>query len=174
MDESKCFTSGTLLDALTVRAVAVALRVEYTDEYPDAVPHFSIEVERGEMDETEIKQLLGELEKVVCPFLSNAMESSHFDNLQGEENLGMAMTFTIVTHLRERLSSLVREREERIRKEDTERERRALEVCSATRRPREHIPIVHPCRQKKQGLEAPPLQSSHLESGRRSLTRKWQ
>ncbi|KAI0807121.1 RWD-domain-containing protein [Fomes fomentarius] len=99
-----------------VDEIAVALSVEYTDEYPDAVPQFSIEVERGEMDESEIKQLLGELEKV------------------GEENLGMAMTFTIVTHLRERLSSLVREREERIRKEDTERERRALEAEEARTR----------------------------------------
>ena len=40
----------------------------------------------------------------------------------------MAMTFTIVTHLRERLSSLIREREERIEKEEAEKERRALEV----------------------------------------------
>lgn len=42
----------------------------------------------------------------------------------------MAMTFTIVTHLRERLSVLMREREERIQKEATEKERRALEVCT--------------------------------------------
>lgn len=40
----------------------------------------------------------------------------------------MAMTFTLVTHLRERLSVLMREREERIRREEMEKERRALEV----------------------------------------------
>lgn len=41
----------------------------------------------------------------------------------------MAMTFTLVTHLRERLSALQREREERIRKDEMEKERRAIEVC---------------------------------------------
>ena len=40
----------------------------------------------------------------------------------------MAMTFTLVTHLRERLSTLMREKEERIRQEEAEKERRALEV----------------------------------------------
>ena len=40
----------------------------------------------------------------------------------------MAMIFTLVTHLRERLSALQRERQERIRKEEMEKERRALEV----------------------------------------------
>lgn len=45
------------------------------------------------------------------------------------------MTFTLVTHLRERLSTLQREREERIRKVEMEKERRAIEVCDP-RRPR--------------------------------------
>ena len=47
----------------------------------------------------------------------------------------MAMTFTLVTHLRERLSVLMREKEERIRKEEAEKERRALEVTLAVLRP---------------------------------------
>ncbi|KAI0709092.1 RWD-domain-containing protein [Earliella scabrosa] len=96
--------------------LALGLSVQYPDEYPDAVPKFSIEVERGELEENEIAQLLAELEKV------------------GEENLGMAMTFTIVSHLRERLSSLTREKEERIRKEEAEKERRALEAEAARTR----------------------------------------
>ncbi|KAI0721672.1 RWD-domain-containing protein [Cerioporus squamosus] len=99
-----------------VEELAVALTVEYTDDYPDALPNFSIEVQRGDLDEDEIKQLLGELEKM------------------GEENLGMAMTFTLVTHLRERLSVLMREREERIQKEEMEKERRALEAEEARTR----------------------------------------
>ncbi|RDX56883.1 RWD-domain-containing protein [Lentinus brumalis] len=99
-----------------VDELAVALTVEYTDDYPDALPRFSIEVQQGDLDEDEIKQLLGELEKV------------------GEENLGMAMTFTLVTHLRERLSVFMREREERIRKEEMEKERRALEAEEARTR----------------------------------------
>jgi hypothetical protein len=40
----------------------------------------------------------------------------------------MAMTFTLVSHLRERLSALVRTREENLRKEEMEKERIALEV----------------------------------------------
>lgn len=47
----------------------------------------------------------------------------------------MAMTFTLVTYLRERLSALQREREERIRKDEMEKERQAIEVCDP-RRPR--------------------------------------
>jgi hypothetical protein len=40
----------------------------------------------------------------------------------------MAMTFTLVSHLREQLSHLVRARAEKRRQEDTEKERLALEV----------------------------------------------
>ena len=40
----------------------------------------------------------------------------------------MAMTFTLVSHLREQLSSLVREREVQRQKEEDEKERLALEV----------------------------------------------
>lgn len=78
----------------------------------------------------------------------------------------MAMTFTIVTHLRERLSSLTREKEERIRKEEAEKERRALEVRSASPRPRAGIPVDDLCRRKQQGLEALPSPSSHSKLGR--------
>ena len=48
--------------------------------------------------------------------------------LQGEENLGLAMVFTLVTTLRERLSELVRERAERHKAEEHEKERLAIEV----------------------------------------------
>jgi hypothetical protein len=51
---------------------------------------------------------------------------------KGEENIGMAMTFTLVSHLRERLSSLVRSRAEKIRKQEAEKERLALEVFIGT------------------------------------------
>ena len=40
----------------------------------------------------------------------------------------MAMTFTIVSHLREQLSTLIRTRLERRRKEERELERKALEA----------------------------------------------
>lgn len=47
---------------------------------------------------------------------------------QGEENIGMAMTFTLVSHLREQLFELVKSRLERQQKEESEKERLALEV----------------------------------------------
>ena len=47
---------------------------------------------------------------------------------KGEENLGMAMTFTLVSHLREQLGLLVRTRAEAREKEEAEKERLALEV----------------------------------------------
>lgn len=40
----------------------------------------------------------------------------------------MAMTFTIISHLREQLSSFIRTRSERKKKEALEVERKALEV----------------------------------------------
>lgn len=42
----------------------------------------------------------------------------------------MAMTFTLVSHLREQLLVLVQERQERRRFEESEKERLALEVCN--------------------------------------------
>ena len=47
---------------------------------------------------------------------------------QGEENLGMAMTFTLVSHLREQLSQLVRSKIEEHNRQESEKERLALEV----------------------------------------------
>jgi hypothetical protein len=47
---------------------------------------------------------------------------------QAGVNLGMAMTFTLVSHLREQLSALVVTRAETRQKEEMERERIALEV----------------------------------------------
>lgn len=50
--------------------------------------------------------------------------------LQGEENKGMAMTFTLVSHLREKLSGLVENRVKAHMAEERERERLAIEVRS--------------------------------------------
>lgn len=50
--------------------------------------------------------------------------------MQGEENLGMAMTFTLVSHLREQLSEFVRSKAERKRHAEAEKERLVIEVTS--------------------------------------------
>ncbi|KAI0781037.1 RWD-domain-containing protein, partial [Trametes elegans] len=99
-----------------VEPLALTLDVEYPDEYPDALPKFTLEATQGELEEDEISHLHDELQRV------------------GEENLGMAMTFTLVTHIRERLSGLMREREERKRHEEAEKERLAIEAEEARTR----------------------------------------
>ncbi|KAI0957592.1 hypothetical protein AcW1_005934 [Taiwanofungus camphoratus] len=88
----------------------LALDVQYPDEYPEVLPDLSLETLEGSIDEEEIEHLLDELRRM------------------GEENLGMAMTFTLVSHLREQLSALVTSRIERRKKEETERERQALQA----------------------------------------------
>lgn len=50
------------------------------------------------------------------------------DLIQGEENVGMAMTFTLVSHLREQLAELVQSRAEKERQLAAEKERLELEV----------------------------------------------
>ncbi|KAH9934793.1 RWD-domain-containing protein [Fomitopsis serialis] len=90
--------------------------LNYTDEYPDALPELSLETLEGSVEENEIENLLAELRTV------------------GEENLGMAMTFTLASHLRERLSALIRTRAELRQQEDTEKERQAIEAEEARTR----------------------------------------
>ena len=66
----------------------------------------------------------------------------------------MAMTFTIVSHLREQLSTLIRTRLERRKKEALELERKALEVG-----PRLYVlSLIHRiyhCRKRKLALGGP-------------------
>jgi len=94
----------------------LTLTVHYTEEYPDQLPELSLEAIEGELDDNELESLLDELRTV------------------GEENLGMAMTFTLVSHLREQLSSLVRLRAENKAKAEREKERLAIEEEEARTR----------------------------------------
>ncbi|KAI0256676.1 RWD-domain-containing protein [Lactifluus subvellereus] len=91
-------------------SLKLALTVHYTNNYPDELPELSLEPVEGEVDEDDIKVLLDSVQAV------------------GQENIGMAMTFTIVSHFREQLSLLIRTRSERRKKEALELERKALEA----------------------------------------------
>jgi len=74
------------------------LAVHFTDEYPDALPQLSLQVIEGSLDDGERHSLLQDLQQVA------------------EANLGMAMTFTLVSHLnmeRERIA--LKEEEARTR-----------------------------------------------------------
>jgi len=62
----------------------------------------------------------------VRPLVYDVFRSS--DLTQGEENVGMAMTFTLISHLREQLAELVRSRAENERQLAAEKERLELEV----------------------------------------------
>jgi len=97
-------------------SLKLALAVNYTDNYPDELPNLALEPLEGGVDEEEINALLDGAQAV------------------GQENIGMAMTFTIVSHLRDQLSTLIRTRSERIRKDALELERKALEEEEARTR----------------------------------------
>jgi len=88
----------------------------YPETYPDSLPELSLEPTTGDLDESEVNSLVEQLRSV------------------GEENLGMAMTFTLVSHLREELSSLAKSRVERRRREEQEKERLAIEEEEARTR----------------------------------------
>jgi len=45
--------------------------------------------------------------------------------------MGLAMTFTLVSHLREQLSQLVRQKNEDEKRREAEKERLILEVCGS-------------------------------------------
>ncbi|PAV23711.1 RWD-domain-containing [Pyrrhoderma noxium] len=84
-------------------------RVTYPESYPDVLPEFALEPSEGELDTDELDSLMEQLK------------------IAGEENLGIAMTFTLVSHLRESLLVLVKSRVERQVKEEAEKARKELE-----------------------------------------------
>lgn len=92
------------------------MTVHYTDSYPDELPELSLQLIDGEVEEDDIRALLAGARAV------------------GQENIGMAMTFTIISHLREQLSSFIRTRSERRNKEALELERQALQEEEARTR----------------------------------------
>ena len=106
--------------------VKLVLEVHYTDDYPDTLPELSLEPLKGSIEEDEIENLLADLRRVVCQLLPSGAIHAHL--LKGEENLGMAMTFTLASQLREQLSDLLRSRAEQRQREEMEKERRAIEV----------------------------------------------
>ncbi|KAK0519329.1 Protein gir2 [Tilletia horrida] len=84
-------------DALTGEeregAPTLSFQVTYTEEYPDALPQMEIETVEGELDESATEELLSSVREM------------------GESDcLGMAMVFTLASHLREELTSYLRRR----------------------------------------------------------------
>ncbi|KAJ2916017.1 hypothetical protein MD484_g4383, partial [Candolleomyces efflorescens] len=96
--------------------IKLLLSVQYPDAYPDVLPELSLTVVDGDLSEKEIDALIRDLLAI------------------GEENLGMAMTFTLVSHLREQLSKLSRSKKEEQDRIEKELERLAIEEEEAKTR----------------------------------------
>lgn len=95
------------------------------------------------------------------------------DLTQGEENVGMAMTFTLVSHLREQLTELVRFRAEKERRLAAEKERLELEVgrpLDSACEMRLTTPYVIRQRKRRPGVH--PLRASPSLPGRSSSIRR--
>ncbi|KAG8746390.1 hypothetical protein FRC10_005101 [Ceratobasidium sp. 414] len=94
----------------------VLLNVRYTPDYPNEVPDLELEPEEGELEEGEIKELIDGMKAV------------------GEENMGMAMVFTLVTHLREALVATIQKRITKEKEIEQEKERQLMEAEAARTR----------------------------------------
>lgn len=92
------------------------LSVKYLDDYPDELPILALEAVEGEIDESEKEALLQGMATI------------------GEENIGMAMTFTLVSYLREQLSAVAEGKISLRIAEEREKERLALEAEEARTR----------------------------------------
>ncbi|KIK08651.1 hypothetical protein K443DRAFT_84463 [Laccaria amethystina LaAM-08-1] len=86
-------------------AVKVTLCVSYPDGYPDVLPNLSLQAEETNFNENDVQGLINDLRAV------------------GGENLGMAMTFTLVSHLREQLSKLVQSKADELERAEEARTR---------------------------------------------------
>lgn len=98
------------------KSVKLKLSVHYPDGYPDVLPTLALATVDGEIDESEKETLLQGIATL------------------GEENMGMAMTFTLVSHLREQLSILVEGRIAHRIAEEREKERLVIEAEEARTR----------------------------------------
>ncbi|KZV97675.1 RWD-domain-containing protein [Exidia glandulosa HHB12029] len=91
----------------------LTLTLRYPDDYPNTLPEFELEPIEGELTPEEDEKLQTGMRE------------------QGEQNIGTAMTFTIVSWLRDELGALTKSRAEQRRKEEQEKERRELEAEEA-------------------------------------------
>lgn len=99
---------------------SVTVRFAYTEKYPDEVPVVEI-TESDNLEDDQINELLNLL------------------HTQAEENLGMAMVFTLVSAVQEELTCLIeqskkrrKEEEERKKHEEEELERKKFEGTRVT------------------------------------------
>ncbi|KZO91706.1 RWD-domain-containing protein [Calocera viscosa TUFC12733] len=83
----------------------LSLHVKYPPAYPSEIPELELEELEGELTDLERETLLDGL------------------RLAGEDSLGMAMVFTLVTHLQSSMSTLVQGRVEELQRVEQEKAR---------------------------------------------------
>ncbi|KAL7414224.1 RWD domain-containing protein [Mrakia frigida] len=98
---------------VTTEPLILCFTVKYPPDYPDVLPDMTLDPEDGELADEEREELLEEL------------------RVLGEESIGMAMVFTLASHLRESLSSLVLRRVARKQAEQDEKHRIEEEAQAA-------------------------------------------
>lgn len=99
-----------------VDQLKVLLQVGYSDSYPDELPTLSLSTLEGSLEDNDVNLLLEDLETTAA------------------ENLGIAMTFTLISRLRERLLQVLQIRVEKLKQAALEKERLELEIEEARTR----------------------------------------
>lgn len=90
----------------------ILLEVRYSDSYPDELPTLSLHAVEGSLENNDASLLLEDLETTAT------------------ENLGIAMTFTLISRLRERLLQVLQIRAEKLKQAVLKKESLELEVLS--------------------------------------------
>ncbi|EPQ32207.1 uncharacterized protein PFL1_00404 [Pseudozyma flocculosa PF-1] len=113
--------------------VELSLRIRYTDDYPDQPPDVRIFVVR------DVKGILGEAteEDQAVPEPGEDEDEETRESITkltadllevAQESLGMAMVFTLASHLRESLTTYIQTRIEQLEAEDSARREAELEA----------------------------------------------
>ncbi|SCZ96950.1 BZ3500_MvSof-1268-A1-R1_Chr4-2g06885 [Microbotryum saponariae] len=103
-------SSNTILRA--PQTDVLSLLITYTPTYPDEIPLIEVEAIEGEISDEENSTLVTGLQSAA------------------EDNLGMAMVYTLASYLKDSLAELVRQRKVRIAKEEAERHEREEEAAT--------------------------------------------
>lgn len=126
---SEAAGAGDDTDAPPPEPIRLYLSVKYTPGYPDEAPVLELEGAEEEVDEASRAELTEELKGVVR--VSRTGCSLRLTLLaQAEESLGMAMVFTLVSHMRESLTAWVRRKAEEKERAENARREAELEVGS--------------------------------------------
>ncbi|GJJ12395.1 hypothetical protein Clacol_006637 [Clathrus columnatus] len=91
----------------------VLLQVEYPESYPDEIPGLSLYAVEGTLEDDEVGHLIEDLKTTAT------------------ENLGIAMTFTLISQLRETLLERLQARADELKRLTLETERLELETDKA-------------------------------------------